>query len=1030
MSELALKLIAENKRTKNPVLDLGNCGLTEIPVEIYSLPWIKNLNLASSINLTWGQKAHQKDLYKHTQNNGLINDIKSFIDLGQLVNLQELFISGSLRYYDPRKGNWNNDFKRIDGLDFISSNKNLTSLSIEFIQILDFRPLNKLVNLERLSFWNTRMWQVEDLQNLTNLRMLNLKFNSIEEIYSLSNLINLESLVINANQITDISPLKNIVSLNYLDLQGNRISDLSPIKHLFKGANTEVIADDNPLKYPPEEIYKMGRNEIINYFNLENKIPNDQIKCIFLGNSTVGKTSMIKFLKDKKYDRKQITTHGILQTYWEISHPGRDEFHKPIQVNIWDFGGQHYYHSMHRLFLTRGAVYVMVCTKELDWNGRSPLKINTENDEASEGANKVIVKTETRKTEHFDYRYWLSSIDYNDNNQHTSKKSLVHLVQSKYDYKAFDKDEDYNLTLATETIQQYPDLTLVPFLGVNVDAAFLILDDSVSAKSIPEEYRIDFQKFEKSLIRSLFKQIDKEEIPARFPDVRNLIRDWVNESRKEQWNPKEHPFFKDKDIDVSPVQDAPSPFMSDDSFKELIQMLTREKDYTGSDFEGYYSVLLIYLESMTGAISYFRDLPFEGLNEGDTKQDGQGMICIDPQWLHDTIFKILDPNTVMQGQSFGIEHVEKHIGNNGLTALQLAKIMIRLDLIFDYSAINPFNGYDTLNAYKLIVSNEAKIWYLSPHTLAFDAPIDKIKEYRELKPALSIKFPDYLPPDAIARFVAREGSTITDIHESLIWKYGVIYYLDELNLRVMVKAELEKCIVEVFTSDMFQDKIGERTLSYLKRFTRVFIEDICKGNPKLRLQLKGCTEVSWEALIHSSKDARISAFDKRIIEAGLYRHLIPSENLAPRIFISYTRKDKELVQEFVSVLTTLKGQGRVDSWMDNEISESEPNWREKLRKEIQSADIMLCLITNEYLNEKAHPVIYELELPTAIDKVRITTHTDNPFQIFRVLLKDSMVENSLLSNGQIVNGGKPIYDTDPHAREKNINEVLRNILNA
>ena len=34
MSELALKLIAENKRTKAKTLDLGRCGLTEVPEEV------------------------------------------------------------------------------------------------------------------------------------------------------------------------------------------------------------------------------------------------------------------------------------------------------------------------------------------------------------------------------------------------------------------------------------------------------------------------------------------------------------------------------------------------------------------------------------------------------------------------------------------------------------------------------------------------------------------------------------------------------------------------------------------------------------------------------------------------------------------------------------------------------------------------------------------------------------------------------------------------------------------------------------
>ncbi len=37
MSELALRLIEENKKTKAKSLDLGNCGLTEVPEEMCGL---------------------------------------------------------------------------------------------------------------------------------------------------------------------------------------------------------------------------------------------------------------------------------------------------------------------------------------------------------------------------------------------------------------------------------------------------------------------------------------------------------------------------------------------------------------------------------------------------------------------------------------------------------------------------------------------------------------------------------------------------------------------------------------------------------------------------------------------------------------------------------------------------------------------------------------------------------------------------------------------------------------------------------
>ena len=52
MSELALQLIRENKQKHArgedaSFLDLGNCGLTEVPEEIGELVWLETLSFSS-----------------------------------------------------------------------------------------------------------------------------------------------------------------------------------------------------------------------------------------------------------------------------------------------------------------------------------------------------------------------------------------------------------------------------------------------------------------------------------------------------------------------------------------------------------------------------------------------------------------------------------------------------------------------------------------------------------------------------------------------------------------------------------------------------------------------------------------------------------------------------------------------------------------------------------------------------------------------------------------------------------------------
>lgn len=61
MSDLVQQLIAENKRTKAPFLDLGNCGLSGVPAEVGDLVWLESLSLASYWYEWDGQEWQEKE---------------------------------------------------------------------------------------------------------------------------------------------------------------------------------------------------------------------------------------------------------------------------------------------------------------------------------------------------------------------------------------------------------------------------------------------------------------------------------------------------------------------------------------------------------------------------------------------------------------------------------------------------------------------------------------------------------------------------------------------------------------------------------------------------------------------------------------------------------------------------------------------------------------------------------------------------------------------------------------------------------
>lgn len=129
MSELALRLIAENKKTRAPFLDLGNCGLTEVPEEIGELVWLEELSFAKDC---WDNGEMQE-----SKNTGPANNIVHFP--ASFTRLQ---------------------FLRTLRLD---DNERLQDLS----------PLIGLVNLHNLYLMNTHVSNISPLAELANLQALN-----------------------------------------------------------------------------------------------------------------------------------------------------------------------------------------------------------------------------------------------------------------------------------------------------------------------------------------------------------------------------------------------------------------------------------------------------------------------------------------------------------------------------------------------------------------------------------------------------------------------------------------------------------------------------------------------------------------------------------------------------------------------------------------------------------------------------------------------------------------------------------------
>lgn len=98
-------------------------------------------------------------------------------------------------------------------------------------------------------------------------------------------------------------------------------------------------------------------------------------KVLVLGNGSAGKTSLSLAMtgQDPKRAKELGTTHGV--QFWgrdiDADTPDyMDEASQKVDLHFWDFGGQEIYHNTHRLFMSKGTVFLVVWDPQQD--GKQP----------------------------------------------------------------------------------------------------------------------------------------------------------------------------------------------------------------------------------------------------------------------------------------------------------------------------------------------------------------------------------------------------------------------------------------------------------------------------------------------------------------------------------------------------------------------------------------------------------------------------------------------------------------------------------
>ena len=279
--------------------------------------------------------------------------VGDFAPLEALTNLQML--------HCPRT--------QVRDLAPLAALQNLQSLNCSYTDVGNLAPLAALQKLQSLDCSETLVSTLAPLAALQNLQSLNCRETSVNDLVPLAALKGLQRLNCSKTQVSDLAPLAELQNLQSLDCSQSAVKEL-PEAVLFGPSLDHLVLFETRLSGVPPEMLSGSRLDnclerlrahVRDLAHGAAEMPD--VKLMVLGNGRVGKTQLCRRLRVEPFDDAVESTHGIMVTSAPMRAPDGGT---PVQLQIWDFGGQDIYHGTHALFTRSRAIFVLVWIPEAE----------------------------------------------------------------------------------------------------------------------------------------------------------------------------------------------------------------------------------------------------------------------------------------------------------------------------------------------------------------------------------------------------------------------------------------------------------------------------------------------------------------------------------------------------------------------------------------------------------------------------------------------------------------------------------------
>ena len=928
VSELALRLIEENKKTRAKFLDLGNCGLTEVPAEIGELVWLEELSFSA-----WRKNG---DVIFESSNNDLANNIKNLLPsisninpFSKLKNLRKLWLNifygnksdivdlsplvdlDELLFLDISES-------KIHDLSPIANLVNLMIINISETEVIDLSPLANILSLKYVDISNTKIADLSALSKLANLEKLNCKKSLVCDLSPICNLNNLETLILSETQISDLSPISNLFNLKKLYLSKTYVSDLSPIDGLLK-LNTIVLSNTNvcdlsplsrhwrllridasnskvtdltpllplikqgfpvswakfrdgicvqncSLSIPPTEVVKQGNAAVLNFF-MEKEVQGvDRLYEAKLLIVGEGGAGKTSLLRRLYQTDKDLPEEADTTRGIDIHrHEFKTKEGREFRLNVWDFGGQEIYHATHQFFLTKRSLYVLLDDTRKD--------------------HKTVQDKE--------FKYWL------------------------------------------EVVDQLSDHSPV-----------LIFQNEKGGRS---------------------KTIDEAGIKGHFDNVKDVFRgnlEIINSADKLR---QALEYYASQLPHIG--EELPKLWVA---IRAELETLAEKKPYiTQQEYFDVYSKHLPFDRTKALHLSrYFHDLGVFLHFQNDLLQDDLLLaktVILQNTWATEAVFKMLDDETVKQALGrFTLKDCQRVWQDSVYADMhpELLALMQKFELCYRLPDANP----DTWLATQLLPPSKPV------ELIQWEQPGDLVLRYRY----------DFMPKGLISRLMVRLHRFVP--RPDLGWVTGVLFERDDSQVLVEIspkgseialraRGPERKELLTVIAADL--DALND-SFHGLKERVEKLVPCNCSQcrkstNPesfeqKRLLQRKHDRKIQVEcpsSYIDVSVLELLDGISVKTLPGWATEDSMPKPiGQLPRIFISYSKSDIIHKENLLKHLSSLRG--KVLTWHDRDLLPGE-EWDSRIKMELGKADIVLYLVSSDSMSTD---YIQKVELPLIEERCR------------------------------------------------------------